>query len=72
MDFVSRRELSSEVSIDSIEAMSTSVARGRAHDVEGGIAIRRPAVYLAVSHFGQYCVMRTLPYQCSSHYQLCW
>lgn len=44
IDFVSRRELSRELSIDSIDAMSTSVARGRVHDLLKGIAIRRPIV----------------------------
>lgn len=39
IDLVSRREFDGELST---EAMSTSVARARVHDLAGAIAIRRP------------------------------
>lgn len=46
MDFVSRRELSRDASIESMAdgglPMSTSVARDLVHDLVGAVAIRRP------------------------------
>lgn len=52
MDFVSRRELSRDASIESMAdgglSMSTSVARDLVHDLVGAVAIRRPGLRSAM------------------------
>lgn len=53
MDFVSRRELSRDASIESMAdgglPMSTSVARDLVHDLVGVVAIRRPRLRSAMT-----------------------
>ena len=51
MDFVSRKELSNDASIESVDdwgvSMSTSVARDLVHDLVELVAIRRPTIQSA-------------------------
>ena len=48
IDLVSRKELSRDASIESVDdwrvSMSTSVARGLVHDLVGIVAMRRPTI----------------------------
>lgn len=52
IDLVSRKELSRDASIESVDdlrvSMSTSVARDLVHDLVGTVAIRRPTIESAV------------------------